>query len=89
VSTADRAAPEFADTEIDVTPLPLPDAPLAIVMKEALLVAVQLQLVPCWTTATLTDAVPHVAGIDTLAGETENVHADATTTMCVVPVAFW
>jgi hypothetical protein len=63
----------------------MPDAPLVIVTKESLLAAVQSQLAPA---NTLTRAVPPAAGIDTVVGETENVHGASETVMCSLPVAF-
>ena len=77
--------------------MPVPDAPLRIVTKDALLVAVQLQLAP-WSTTTFTVVIRAAEGSDRLVGDTENAHAGtgtgtgatpvATTTTCAVPVAF-
>jgi hypothetical protein len=82
---ADRASPALAETEIDVEPAPLPDAPLVILTKESVLAAVQRQFA---AVNTLNVAVPPAAGIDTVEGETENVHGVTETVMCSLPVAF-
>jgi hypothetical protein len=68
VSRPERASPLFADTEIDVDPLPVPDVPFVIVTYGDPLEAVQLHAVPA---NTLTVAVPPPAGIETVDGETE------------------
>jgi hypothetical protein len=84
VSVADRAAPALAGTEIVVVPLPLPEAPLVIVTKGSLLVAVQLHTVPGSEADTVSVAVPPAAAIDTGLGKTENEQPP--TVMWVVPV---
>ena len=45
-----RAAPLFAATEIVTEPLPVPEAPPVMLTNEALVLADQLQLVPCTLT---------------------------------------
>jgi hypothetical protein len=71
VSVPDRAAPVPAATVAVTPPLPVPDAPAPIVMKDALLVAVQAHVLPA-VTAMVT--VPPPLPTEAVAGDTEKAH---------------
>ena len=69
-----RAGPLFDATENDTFPLPLPDAPLVIVIHESFLTAVQLQV---GTVLIENPPVPPLAPIFVLEIDRENEHPEA------------
>ena len=68
VSVPVRAAPVFAATVNATEPLPVPEAPLEIVIQSALDEALQAQVLPA---VTAVDPLPPEASTDWLAGEME------------------
>jgi hypothetical protein len=72
----------FAAIANAVVPLPVPDAPLVMVSHAALDAAVHGQPLPAVTD---TEAEPAVAAAETLAGETDGLHAASCVTVSVMP----